>query len=74
MAAYRFYYADEKGNSHFVGTIPERRRHPGRITHQSIMKRWRKIAGHIPMQEGHRIHFEQMELQSVDSLRIYTSS
>jgi len=62
MVAYRFYYADEKGNSHLVGILPERRRHPGRINHQSIMNRWRKVTGHIPMQEGHSIHFEQVKL------------
>ena len=62
MVAYRFYYADEKGNSHFVGTLPERRRHLARITPQSIMNRWIKITGHIPLQEGHRIHFDQINI------------
>jgi hypothetical protein len=62
MAAYKFYYRNEKGDSHFVGTLPERRRDPRRITDQSIMNRWIRIAGHIPIQEGHRIHFEQVEI------------
>ncbi len=62
MAAYKFYYVNEKGNSHVVGILPEKRRHPKRITYQSVRKYWRKVAGHIPMQEGHRIYFEQVEM------------
>jgi len=62
MAAYKFYYMNENGDSHLVGILPERRRHPRRITHQSIMNWWGKVAGHIPMQEGHRIHFDQVDI------------
>jgi hypothetical protein len=59
MVIYKFYYMDEKGRGHLVGILPERRRLPIRITQQSVMNWWRKIVGHIPMQKGHRIYFEQ---------------
>ena len=62
MATYKFYYVNEKGDSHVVGILPERRRHPGRITSQSIMNWWGKVSGHIPMQAGHRIYFERVIL------------
>ncbi len=62
MAAYKFYYMNETGESHLVGILPERRRDSRRITHQSVMKWWTKVAGHVPMQEGHRIHFEEVEM------------
>lgn len=62
MAAYKFYYMNENGNRHFVGCLPERRRDPRRITHQSIMNRWLKVAGHVPMHEGHTIHFDQVDI------------
>jgi len=62
MAAYKFYYLNENGDSHLVGILPERRRDPRRISDQSIMNRWRKVVGHISMQGGHRIHFERVEI------------
>jgi hypothetical protein len=61
MGGYKFYYMNQEGDSHLVGILLERRRDLRRITDQSIMNRWRKVAGHIPMQGGHRIHFERVE-------------
>ncbi len=61
MAAYKFYYVSKKGNRYLAGILPERRHDPKRITHQSIMNWWRKVAGHAPMEKGHRIHFEQVK-------------
>ena len=62
MTAYKFRYMDEKGISHFVGFLPERRRDPVRITHQSIMNWWNQVAGRIPIQEGHSVHFERVTI------------
>ncbi len=62
MVAYKFYYSDEKGASHLVGILPERRRLSARITQQSVMAWWGKVVGDIPMKKGHRIHFDQVEL------------
>ena len=61
MVAYRFYYLDEKGNRQWVGVLPERRRHPARITDQSILNWWREVAGSIAVQKAGRMHFEQAE-------------
>jgi len=63
MTIYKFYYTNEKGGSHFIGFLPERRRNPKRITRQSIMNRWIKITRDIPIQEGHEIRFERVSLQ-----------
>ncbi len=62
MGGYKFYYVNEKGDSHLIEILPERRRDPKRITHQSIMNWWRKVAGHIAMHEGQRIQFEQVKI------------
>ena len=58
MSIYKFYYVGEKAKGHLVGILPERRRQPSRITHQSIMNRWRTVVGNIPMAKGHRIYYE----------------
>ena len=42
MVVYKFYLRDAKGDI-FLGTLPERRRNPQRITHESIMNWGRKF-------------------------------
>ena len=37
MTSYDFFWEDHEGGSHFFGTLPERRRNPERITHESVM-------------------------------------
>jgi hypothetical protein len=59
---FKFYYVDGKGTGHLVGVLPGRRRHPEGITGQTGMNWWRKIVGNIPMQKGHRLRFEQLEV------------
>jgi len=41
MILYEFYWRDETGQEYFVGTLPERRRDPKRITEESILN-WAK--------------------------------
>ena len=36
MTAYEFYWKDREGREHFLGTLPERRKNPDRITEESI--------------------------------------
>jgi hypothetical protein len=36
MAAYQFYWRDEKEKMHFIGILQERRKNPGRIIPESI--------------------------------------
>ncbi len=62
MVAYKFYRWDEKGDKHFVGILPERRRERGRITQQSIINWWKKAAGYGPMQEAPLFDFEQVNI------------
>jgi hypothetical protein len=42
MTAYEFYWNDQKGEAHFIGTLPERRKNPERISQDSIMN-WVKM-------------------------------
>jgi hypothetical protein len=45
MTAYEFYWKDHEGREHFLGTLPERRKNPERITEESIKKWGRLIIG-----------------------------
>ena len=36
MIAYEFYWLDPKGEYEMIGVLPERRKHPGRSTKESI--------------------------------------
>ena len=37
MVAYEFYYLDSTGQCEMIGVLPERRKHPERLTEESIM-------------------------------------
>jgi hypothetical protein len=39
MEGYEFYWLDPKGGYQIIGVLPERRKNPARVTHESIM-RW----------------------------------
>jgi hypothetical protein len=39
MVAYEFYWLDPKGQCEMIGVLPERRKHPPRLTEESIT-RW----------------------------------
>lgn len=39
MVAYEFYWLDSKGEREMIGVLPERRRHPERLTKESVT-RW----------------------------------
>jgi len=45
MTAYEFYYRDEKGDEHFIGILPERRKDPKRITKESVLNWGWKVIG-----------------------------
>jgi len=36
MIAYEFYWLDSKGEHQIIGVLPERRKHPERLTRESI--------------------------------------
>ncbi len=37
MVAYEFYWLDSEGGCQIIGVLPERRKHPKRLTRESIM-------------------------------------
>ncbi len=45
MMAYKFYWRDDAKGFQFIGTMPERRKDPKRITHESIVNLGRKLFG-----------------------------
>jgi len=45
MVAYEFYWRDPIKGYQLIGTLPERRRDPRRITSESVMKWGKKILG-----------------------------
>jgi hypothetical protein len=60
MTAYEFYYRDEKGNEHFIGILPERRKNPERITRESVLNWGWKVIGDTPDVEN--IYFEKVNV------------
>jgi len=59
MTAYEFYFEDGDGRPHFFGILPERRKNPDRITHESIMNWGRMVLG---KREGiKKIYFVKVE-------------
>jgi hypothetical protein len=42
MVSYEFYFRNPKGVFEFIGVLPERRRHPERISDESILNWGRK--------------------------------
>jgi len=45
MVAYELYWNDHKGKENLIGILPERRKNPERITHESILNWGWKIIG-----------------------------
>jgi len=45
MVAYEFYWRDPIKGFELIGTLPERRRNPRRITHKSVINWGKKIIG-----------------------------
>jgi len=56
MVAYAFYSRDEKGKTHFIGILPERRKDHERITKESILNWGRQVI------ESKDIFFIQVEI------------
>jgi hypothetical protein len=60
MTAYEFYWRDDVGREHLLGILPERRKNPTRITHESIINWGRKIVlGNARVKD---IFFAQVEI------------
>ncbi len=62
MLAYEFYWRDQEGRIFFIGILPERRRHPERITKNSILNWGLKVIGdHSDNSDVKDIYFDQVE-------------
>jgi len=60
ITAYEFYRRIRNGEDRFIGTLPERRKDPERITYASIMN-WAKIL--VPEDVlNDRIYFVRIEI------------
>ena len=60
MMAYEFYWNDPKGETHFIGTLPERRKNPERITLESILNWGKMVIGDNG--EVNKIFFVEVEV------------
>ena len=45
MTAYEFYWRDDRGEEHFIGILPERRKDTERITKESVLNWGWKVIG-----------------------------
>jgi len=46
MVAYEFYWLDPKGQCEMIGVLPERRKHTGRLTEESVTHWGEKYFSH----------------------------
>jgi len=61
MTAYEFYCRDARGVS-LIGILPERRKNPERINHESIMNWIRIVLGNNANVDFNSIYFIQVEV------------
>jgi hypothetical protein len=63
ITAYEFYRRVGNGRDHFVGTLPERRKDPARITEDSIQNWARLLFSNMAQEEFNRdIYFEMVRI------------
>jgi hypothetical protein len=63
ITAYEFYRRVGNGRDHYVGTLPERRKDPKRITRDSIINWARILFGQMSEEEFRRdVYFVQVEI------------
>ena len=70
MIGYKFYWRDDTKGFQFVDIVPERRKDPKRITHESIVNLGRKLFGDEA--DIKKIYFVRLNL-SVISMRSWDS-
>ncbi len=64
MIVYKFYLRDSKNGDTFLGTLPERRRNPKRITDESVINWGRRYFG--VNGNGEKIYFMKIFLDEVE--------
>ena len=63
IRAYEFYHRVGNGRDHFVGTLPERRKDPARISEDSILNWARLLFSRMDEEEFRRdVYFVQVEI------------
>ena len=63
ITAYEFYRRVGNGRDHFVGTLPERRKDPARISEDSILNWARILFSRMDEEEFKRdVYFNQVEI------------
>jgi hypothetical protein len=73
MVGYEFYCCDAiNGDYQLIGVLPERRKNPGRITHDSIINWGRKLLG--DKVDGNDIFFVQIKMEQISKIHWLTSS
>jgi hypothetical protein len=62
MILYELYWRDETGKDYFIGTLPERRKDPKRITKESVLNWGKDFIGDSADTKG--IYFNRVETQA----------
>lgn len=63
IRAYEFYRRVGNGQDHFVGTLPERRKDPARITEETILNWARSLFSRMNEEEFRKdVYFVQVEI------------
>ena len=62
MILYELYWRDEIGKEYFIGTLPERRTSPGRITEESVLNWGKDFIG--DGSDPKNIYFVRVKTQS----------
>ena len=60
MVAYEFYWRDPVEGYQHIGTLPERRMNPARITEESVMNWAREILGDVIYQKAGQIQIDPL--------------
>jgi hypothetical protein len=63
MIAYEFYRRMNNSHEQFIGVLPERRKHPERITYESVMNWVRQLLDNLPEADFNRnVYFVKVEI------------
>ena len=63
MILYELYWRDKTGKEYFIGTLPERRKDPQRITEESVLNWGKDFIGNGS--DPKNIYFVRVETQSL---------
>jgi hypothetical protein len=64
MVAYEFYWRNKSEGDKLIGILPERRKNPERISHESVMKWVRMVLGDLA--DKNNVYFIEVEVRKQD--------